>query len=229
MTSPSLLLVPGAWHKPEHLHLLVDELSGIDVHTMALPSIGDDPAALGDMYADAEAIAAAAKAIDRPVVVVAHSYGGIPTTQALADASNVRRIVFLASFQLDVGESLFSIEERKEWVQLHEQDGIGAYLEAMTPVDVFYGDVDAVTARQAASQLGYMSCAAGIQEVTEVAWKRIPTTYIICEADNVNPLHIQENFALRAERVQRMRTGHCPFLSAPASLAQLIRHELAFN
>jgi hypothetical protein len=33
---------------------------------------------LWGMYADAEVIAAAAAAIDGPIVVVAHSYGGIP-------------------------------------------------------------------------------------------------------------------------------------------------------
>jgi hypothetical protein len=46
MTLPSVLVVPGAWHKPDHFRLLVDELSDIDVHTVALASSGDDPAAL---------------------------------------------------------------------------------------------------------------------------------------------------------------------------------------
>jgi alpha-beta hydrolase superfamily lysophospholipase len=93
MIFPSLLLVHGAWHRPEHLQLLVDELSGIDVHTVSLPSSGKDPAALGDMYADAEVVAAAAAAIDGPVVVVAHSYGGSPPPKhwprsATSDASS---------------------------------------------------------------------------------------------------------------------------------------------
>ena len=89
MTLPSLLIVPGAWHKPDHFRALVDELSGIDVHTVTLTSSGDDPAALRDMYADAEVIAQAVAAIDGPVVVVAHSYGGVPTTQGLPNARNV--------------------------------------------------------------------------------------------------------------------------------------------
>jgi pimeloyl-ACP methyl ester carboxylesterase len=229
MSLPSLLLVPGAWHRPEHLHLLISELSGIDVHAVALPSSGDDPAALGDMYADAEAIAAAVAAIDGPVVVAAHSYGAIPVTQALADVSNVPRIVFLTSYQLDAGESLLSSigGSPLSWVQRHQQEGIGDYIEAMTPVDVFYGDVDAATARQAVSQLGYQSLASMIQEVTEVAWKTIPSTYIICEADNAVPPSLQEMFAQRAEKVQRLNTSHAPFLSQPAALAQLIRDELA--
>ncbi len=52
------------------------------------------------MYADAEVIAQAAAAIDGPVVVLAHSYGGIPTTQALPYARNVQHIIYLAAFQL---------------------------------------------------------------------------------------------------------------------------------
>jgi hypothetical protein len=35
-TLSSVLLVPGAWHKPDHFDLLVDELSGLDAHTVAL-------------------------------------------------------------------------------------------------------------------------------------------------------------------------------------------------
>ena len=68
MTLPSLLIVPGAWHRPDHFRLLIDELAGIDVRTVTLASSGFNPAALGDMYADAEAIAQAVAAIDGPVV-----------------------------------------------------------------------------------------------------------------------------------------------------------------
>lgn len=100
MTKPTLLLVPGAWHKVSHLRLLQAELSDFDVHSVTLTSSGDDPAVLGDMYSDAEVIARAAQTIDGPVVVLSHSYGAVPTTQALAGANNVRRILYLAAWQL---------------------------------------------------------------------------------------------------------------------------------
>ena len=66
MSLPSLVIVPGAWHKPIHFRGLVDELPDVDVHTVTLTSSGDDPATLRDMYADAEVIAHAAAAIDGP-------------------------------------------------------------------------------------------------------------------------------------------------------------------
>jgi pimeloyl-ACP methyl ester carboxylesterase len=226
---PTVLLVPGAWHKPEHLSLLVDELSDFDVRTVALTAAGDDPAALGDMYSDAAAIAAAVSAIDGPVVVVAHSYGGIPATQALAGADNVVRIIYLASFQLDSGESLLASVggEPAPWWRIHEQDGLGDCIEPMTPVEIFYGDVDPDVAARAAAQLWkYQSLASKKQVLTEVAWKTVPSTYIIAESDNAIPVFAQEQWSKHAHKVVRINASHSPFLSQPAELAQLIRDEI---
>lgn len=229
MSRPALLLVPGGWHRPEHWRPVIDELSGVEVHTVALTAAGDDPAALGDMHSDAEAIAAAAAAIDGPVVVVAHSYGGIPTTQALVGADNVERIVYVAAFQLDVGESLFSSVGGvpAPWWKFHQRDGIGDYVSPMTPLDVFYGDVDPAIAERAVSQLWrYQSFASKTQALTDVAWKTVPSTYVITESDKAIPLFAQELWSTRAGRVLRIDTSHSPFLSRPAELARLMRGEL---
>jgi pimeloyl-ACP methyl ester carboxylesterase len=155
------------------------------------------------MYADAEAIAQAAAAIDGPVVVVAHSYGGIPTTQGLAHAKNVRRIIYIAASQLSAGESLQSLQggSLMPWSRLHP--------------------------RRAVSQLGYRSYASMRQPLTETAWRTIPSTYVSCERDNALPVAVQEVLAERADDVQRLSTSHSPFLSQPAALARLIRRSLA--
>ena len=199
------------------------------MHIVTLTSTGKDPGALGDMYADAEAIAEAAAAIDGTVVVVAHSYGGIPTTQALPYATNVRRLIYLAAFQLDAGESLTSIQRGSlmPWSRRYQRAGIGDYVEAMTPMTVFYNDVDIVTARRAVAQLGYQSYASMHQQLTETAWRSIPSTYIICDSDNAVPVAVQELFAERADDVLRLSSSHSPFLSQPAALARLIRRSLA--
>jgi pimeloyl-ACP methyl ester carboxylesterase len=229
MSHPSVLLVPGAWHKPDHWHLLVDELSDIDVRTVTLTSTGDDPAALGDMYADADVIARAVAAIDGPVVVVAHSYGGVPATQALSDAENVRRIIYLASFQLDSGEALLSPNGGRlmPWARRHQRDGVGDYVEATTPMTVFYHDVEVLIAKHAVSLLGYQSYASMSQGLSTTAWTTIPSTYVICEADNAIPVAAQEAMAERADDVLRLGTSHSPFLSQPAEVARLIRRSMA--
>jgi pimeloyl-ACP methyl ester carboxylesterase len=229
MTLPSVLVVPGAWHKPDHFRLLVDELSDIDVHTVTLTSSGDDPAVLRDMRADAEVIARAAAAIDGPVVVVAHSYGGVPTTQAFRQRGNVARIIYLAAFQLLAGESLMSASSGSlmPWARRHRQQGIGDFVEVVSPMTAFYNDVEAVTARRAVAQLGYQSYASMSQQLTTTAWRTIPSTYVICEADNAIPVAAQEAMAVRADDVARLPTSHSPFLSQPVALAGLIRRSLA--
>jgi pimeloyl-ACP methyl ester carboxylesterase len=229
VTVPAVLLVPGAWHKPGHFRRLVDELPDLDVRTVRLTSSGDDPAALGDMYDDAEVIAQAVAAIDGPVVVVAHSYAGMPTTQGLPTARNVRHIVYLAAFQLQGGESLLTPngDRLMPWARLHHGQGIGDYVEATAPTAVFYNDLDATTAESAVNQLSYQSYASMRQELTETAWKTIPSTYVICDADNAIPVAAQELMAQRADDVERMNASHSPFLSQPAALARLIRRSVA--
>lgn len=219
MAPPALLIVHGAWHRPEHFNLLVAELSDFEVHSVALTSSGVDPAELGDMYTDATVIAAAAAAIDGPVVVLAHSYGGIPTTQGLRYATNVRRILYLASFQLQPGQSLLSPGDGVLVPWATREDN---HVRVDTPLDIFYNDVDDVTARRAMAGLVYQSYASMTQQLTTAAWHVIPSTYIICEADNAIPVARQEALARNADAVARLPTSHSPFLSRPAALAELI-------
>jgi pimeloyl-ACP methyl ester carboxylesterase len=228
MTLPSLLLVPGAWYQPDHYRLLVDELSEVDVHVVSLTSSGDDPSTLTDMHADAEIIAKAAAAIDGPVVALAHSYGGVPTTQGLADASNVRHIVYLAAYVLGVGDSLLGADGGRllPGVNLHQRDGVGDYVEATAGGSPFYNDLDPATAQDAVGRLVYQSAASFRQELTKTAWTTIPSTYIICDADNVIPVATQEAMATRTGGVLRMNASHSPFLSQPAELARLVRQSL---
>ncbi|MFG1866821.1 alpha/beta hydrolase [Micromonospora arborensis] len=228
---PSLLLVHGAWHGPSVWQSLVEQFPDIDIHTVALPSVGNDPTALGDLYDDAAVVKAAVAAIDGPVVVVAHSYGGAPVTEALADADNVRRIVYLAAFQPDIGDSLFSTAGgvAPPWWEVHERADLKGkgHIVPSQPREVFYGDVDPEIAEQAVARLGLQSWASTQQPLTAAAWRTIPSTYIICEADNALPPFAQELMAKRAERVLRMNSSHSPFLSQPAELAALIRAELS--
>jgi pimeloyl-ACP methyl ester carboxylesterase len=60
---------------------------------------------------DAAAVRAVVEAIDGPVMLVGHSYGGAVITQASAGLSNVTGLVYLAAFGLDEGESAASAQE----------------------------------------------------------------------------------------------------------------------
>ncbi|MGH3165183.1 MAG: alpha/beta fold hydrolase [Trebonia sp.] len=99
MTSPTVVLVPGAWHTPVHYDPFVKFIPDIDVRIVRLGSSGHDVVGLGDMYGDAAEVRKAVSSIDGPVLVLAHSYGGVPVTEALGTVTeNVGRTVYLASF-----------------------------------------------------------------------------------------------------------------------------------
>ena len=223
--SATVLLVHGAWHGPWVWDALMREMPDVETRTVALPSVGPDPAALGDLRADVAAVRAAASAIPGPVLVCAHSYGGVPATEGVADLSNVVGLVYLCAFQVDVGESLVSVAggAPPDWWDVHAARG---YVDAQRPLEIFYGDVDEAVARDAITRLGHQSLVALGQQVTKAAWRTVPSTYVVCERDRAIPVAAQETMARRADRVLRMPTSHSPFLSRPAQLAGILRAEL---
>lgn len=231
-TYPTLVLVHGAWHGPWCWQPLTAHLGDLDVRTVALPSSGHDPAALGDLYDDADAVADALAAVDGPAVVVGHSYGGCPVTEAAATAGDVRRVIYLTALMQDVGDSVLSLVGGvypPYWnVHEHTEGAAGrGHFEADRPVETLYSDVEPHLARQSAVRLGRQSLASVTQPLTRAAWHTVPSTYVLCEEDQAIPLPLQEAMAERAQRTVRLRSGHSPFLSRPAELAGLLREELA--
>jgi pimeloyl-ACP methyl ester carboxylesterase len=109
--------------------------------------------------------------------------------------------------------------------ELHEHDR-GGCVKALRPQEIFSGDVDPDAAQHAIDQLGVQAYSAKIQQLTEAAWRTIPSTWIIGEADAAIAPFAQEIMAKRAQRVQRLNASHPPLLSRPTELAALIRAEL---
>lgn len=225
MTRPTLLFVHGAWHGAwcwAPLRQLLEE-RGWTTAAVDLPTVhAADKAALG-MAADADAVGAAVAAVGGDVVVVAHSYGGVPTTQG-AVADNVAHIVYISAFVLDEGESLLSGVGgvQPDWWNVN--GGIAAAgTDAHRPQDLFYGDLPPAAADAATAQLTTQSVRAYLDEVTATAWRGRPTTYVITERDAIFPPEAQAALAARAgSAAVRLATSHSPFLSQPAAVASII-------
>ncbi|RKT36133.1 pimeloyl-ACP methyl ester carboxylesterase [Microbacterium sp. AG1240] len=222
---PTLLLVHGAWHGAWAWNPVASILEnrGWAVERIDLPTVhAADPVGL-HLADDADAITAAIAAIDGPVVVVAHSYGGVPTTQA-ATADNVQHIVYVAAFALDEGESLLGAVggvAPSWWVV----DGplATAGTDDEPPASIFFADVDADAAAAASARLKPQSVLAFQEPLTEVAWRTKPSTYIVTEQDAIFPVPAQEGLAARAgSTVRRLDTSHSPFLSQPEAVADII-------
>jgi pimeloyl-ACP methyl ester carboxylesterase len=217
LPKPTILLVHGAWHRPAVFDKFRAELDklGYPSQAVKLPTSGPDPR--GGMQDDADVVQAAIAAIDGPTVVLAHSYGGIPVSQAGA-APTVEHLVFLAAYQLDQGESMFSFHGAPEPA---ETEGLFPIIE--NPRVSLYADVADEEAEAAVTQLVDQRLQSFCDRVTAApAWRTIESTYIVCEQDKAIPVPEQERMAARAKNVRRLSTSHSPFLSRPAELAALI-------
>ena len=223
---PAILLVHGAWHSSACWDKVraVLEARGRTVRAVDLPTVhAADKASLG-MYDDARAVRAAIDAIGGPVVVVGHSYGGVPTTQGAAGAANVVHIVYLSAFALDKGESLLAGTggEPPSWWNVRG-DLATAGVPGERPEQLFYNDLADDEARAAAAQLEAQAVQAYRDPVTEVAWRAVPSTYLVTLRDAVFPVEAQEGLAARSgSTVVRIDAGHSPFLSRPEETADVI-------
>lgn len=216
----TLVLVHGAWHGPWAWQPLVDSMDDVPIRTVDLPSVGPDADGLGGLDDDAAAVAAVLAGIDGPVVVVAHSYGGIPATEAVTADSGVAHLVYLCSFQLDVGDSLLSSVGgvAPPWWEVHD-----GHITARTPEDVFYNGVAPDLTALSVARLGLQSRTSFEQPLTNAGWTVVPSTYVVCERDQAIPVFAQEAMSQRSGTVLRMDAGHSPMLSHPAELATSLR------
>jgi pimeloyl-ACP methyl ester carboxylesterase len=220
LPAPTLLFVHGAWHGPWVWDQLRRNLPDLDTRVVDLPSSGADPDRLGDLYDDADVLRAAVAEIDGPVVVVAHSYGGMVATEALTDAPNIQQLVYLAAFVPDEGESIDSLHGHQlpNWINVHDN-----HIDANHPARVFYGDCPQHQARWAARQLTHQSVSSIRTPVTDPAWRYLPTAYLLCTRDRAIHPAAQAVMSARCDQVHRLRSDHSPMLSQPDALADLLR------
>jgi pimeloyl-ACP methyl ester carboxylesterase len=223
--TPTLLLVHGSWHGPWCWERLIPELDrlGLTSATVALPSCGTDPAALGTIFDDAAAVEAAIADIAGEVVVVGHSYGGVVITEAQLDA-RVVHLVYLGAFMPDATQSLFELLP-KRWIppfMLNHPDGSTTVDPAMA-IDSLYADCDPVTAQWATSRLRRHNGINNITPVTRASWRAKTSTYVVLTDDNAWPAVEQRKLATQAADRREIRTSHSPFLSRPVELAAMLR------
>src|ERR671916_415787 len=104
------LVFDGAWWWSRMVEPLA--VLGLGSRAVELPSCvappGASGGAVGDMYADADAVRAALDEEDGPVVLVGHSYGGMVITDAAAGYGNVKHLVYVTSVMPERHETLAS-------------------------------------------------------------------------------------------------------------------------
>jgi len=106
VAAPTIVLVHGAFADASGFRGLFDELVAEDVTAIAPPN-----PLRGLTGGDGEYLTAVIDAIDGPVLLVGHSYGGSVITAA-GTAENVVGLVYISGFAPDEGENLTDLQSK---------------------------------------------------------------------------------------------------------------------
>ncbi|PYH89982.1 alpha/beta-hydrolase [Aspergillus ellipticus CBS 707.79] len=228
---PTILFVPGAWHSPECLRKVVDRLEGVGSETDPVHLLSTGPAQhLLDFTADVAHIRGHIQRLvnaDKNVVVVAQSYGGVPSNEAIEGLAWATRqgngqdggvIHIFCCCSAFGGDDL-------PWLEVS-----GDRLEAKptTPDKIFYNAMPDIEVRNATDALKPHSYPAFHSPCTYAAWKDVPSTYLYCLKNAAIPLPVQkmmveewaQGYPIGTESVD---ASHSPFYSVPDEVTAAIR------
>jgi pimeloyl-ACP methyl ester carboxylesterase len=184
------------------------------------------------------------------VVVVCHSYGGIPTGEALkgldkphtSGGGRVSAIVYIAAFIIPEGVTLLAANKAHGGYsspldELPDDENF-SWPKNVETAGAFYNDV---TIEEAAYWLSNLSSHALVTMNTSAdyaAWKDIPAWYLICKRDKALNPDTQRALVKEAReyldqvggagtggkniKSEEIDTSHSPFLSRPEETAAFI-------
>jgi pimeloyl-ACP methyl ester carboxylesterase len=200
--SPTIVLVHGAFAESASWNRVMEPLvaEGHRVVAAANP--------LRSLAADAAAVSDVVRAIEGPVVLVAHSYGGAVISNVDSDAGEIAGLVYVNGFAPEPGENCFQLAGKFPGSMLGEEtarpvsrsDGTtDLYIAAQSFHDVFCQDVPALEAAlMAATQRPATQEALVEPSGDHPLWKDVPSWFLIGEEDRIIPAELQHYMAQRA-------------------------------
>jgi pimeloyl-ACP methyl ester carboxylesterase len=227
--SHTIVLVHGAFAESSSWDGVVDPLvaDGHKVIAAANPlrGLASDSAALSDLV----------RTIDGPVVLAAHSYGGMVISNVDADAGEVVGLVYANGFAPEPGEQCFQLAAMFPGSMLGPDtsrpvprgDGTtDLYVASDSFNEVFCQDVPA----QQAARMAITQRPATQEALTEPSgdrplWKDVPSWFLIGEEDRIIPAELQRFMAERAgarRTVEVPGASHAIPVSQPEATARLI-------
>ncbi|SNS76468.1 Pimeloyl-ACP methyl ester carboxylesterase [Streptosporangium subroseum] len=224
---PTVVLVHGAFADASGWNDVAARLirEGYPVIAPANPlrSVATDSAYLAGILAT----------LSGPIVLAAHSYGGIVVTNAATGNPNVKALVYVAAFAPDEGETLLGLQTKYPGSKLNEaaldfrpygENLVDGYIKKEVFRGVFAGDVpkattDLMWAGQRPADARTLGEPSGAP-----AWKTVPSYYLVARDDQVLPAAAQRFMARRAgSQVREVGASHVAMISQPAVTADLIK------
>ncbi|ETI22432.1 hypothetical protein G647_06507 [Cladophialophora carrionii CBS 160.54] len=249
---PVFVIVPGSFSPAPFYADVVDALRshGYEAIVETLPSSarsprrGEKAATMQDdtdLFRDiVEKLADQGK----DVVIVTHSYGGIPGTEcskglskeerkAAGKAGGISRFVYVTSVVPTPGNSLKDLmgELVPSFINIE-----GEFMSHVTEesAKLTFSDLPFEEAKVWAERMSYHSASSFEGKLTYPGYNKIPVSYIFCEKDVILPPEFQRSVIAGIEResgkkvdVLRLSAAHCPNITAPQELAAIVVKAIA--
>jgi pimeloyl-ACP methyl ester carboxylesterase len=226
---PTIVLVHGAFAESSSWNGVIDPLQheGHTVIAAANPlrGLASDAAALSDLV----------RTIDGPVVLAAHSYGGMVISNVPADAGEIVGLVYANGFAPEPGEHCFQLAGMFPGSMLGPEtarpvprgDGTtDLYVAPDSFHDIFCQDVPAPQAAlMAITQRPATQEALTEPSGDQPLWKDVPSRFLIGEEDHIIPAELQHYMAKRAGAHRTLEipgASHAITVSHPEAVAHQI-------
>jgi pimeloyl-ACP methyl ester carboxylesterase len=228
IAKPSIVLVHGAFADATSWQHVIPLLES-DGYTVT--AVQNTLTSLPDDIATTKRVIDAQKGA---VIVVGHSYGGIVITGAAAGNPNVQALVYIAAFAPDAGETLATLNAKyaaSPLIHAVAPDAAGFLYIDREKFRVFAQDVSiaealvmAATQKPLAKPLGTRIASVVFEQaVDNVAWKTIPSWYLVSQEDQAIPLELQRFMAKRmGAKTTEIKASHVAFISHPSEVVKLI-------
>lgn len=245
--STAILIVHGAYFLPGAYEPFCNRLraAGLTVRCPRLPSCGDSQPPTALLQDDLAAVRTAASEListNHKILVLAHSYGGIVASAAITpdlyssstNGPGVSALLYLAAWLLLPGQCLDDIIAKHG---MQSEVDLGTLGDGMmfpkNAPESFYNDIERDEAEELAKANVTHNWMAAVDKMSHAPWRDLPTTYVFCEEDKALLPGLQRAMVDGAVEAGgagietvTIQTGHCPFLSRPEVVQELVEGAL---
>jgi pimeloyl-ACP methyl ester carboxylesterase len=214
-----VILVHGAWADGSSWSKVIPllERKGLHVTAVQLPltSLTDDVATLQR----------AMQPLPGPMLLVAHSYGGVVITEAGNDPK-VSGLVYISAYAPNAGESVFSLNKLAPATPVNQEITVNAGFLSLTDEGIradFAQDLPDREKQILAATEGPIAAIAFRDMVTLPAWYTKPAWYMVAREDRVISPKLEAMMAQTIDaQTVTVNSSHVIMLSQPEAVADFI-------
>ncbi|KAL6718685.1 hypothetical protein ACLMJK_002919 [Lecanora helva] len=225
---PTVLLVPGGWHRPSAYQDLTDRLlsDSFPIRPLQNPSLNSSAKGLLDDIANVRAaLQQLVEHEGKEVVVLLHSYGGLPGVFGVTGFGRIERqksgktggvagVVCMCTTVLPAGVSQVNAKGRDQWLYWPEGG------------ELFYNDIAPEAAQAQIDKLQPQGFLSFDEDPPPYSLGEIPVTYLMCSQDNALLPAVQERVVKLLGQnctVERCDAGHSPFVNKLDLIIELVK------